>query len=466
MKRFFKIVTISSAVLVIQSCAITKTYERPEVNHASEFRAEETSTDTITIGNYEWSNLFTDELLNGYIHDALTNNFDVQIALKNLQITEAYIKQAKASFAPSFSVGVSGATSTPSLNNQSGSFLSERAPINDIEISGNLSWEIDLWGKLRSQKKAAVAKYMETNSFVNLVKSDVVAAVSVQYYTLLALDNQREILLSTIETRRQSVETIKALKEAGTTTEVAVKQNEALLLTAQGLLIDIENQINIAENALSILLGKSPEAIERSKLEDQVIPVALQTGVPIQLLSNRPDVVAAEYNLINAFELNNAARASMFPALSIGASGGLNSMNFTNLFSLNALFANLVGNFTQPLFNRRALKTQKEVKETEKEIALLEYQQTILKSYQEVSDALYTYNANAEKLVLKEQENNAYLDAIEFSEELLSQGMANYLEVLIAKENALSVQLNMVSLQLNKLTSTVMLYKSLGGGWR
>ena len=466
MKRFFKIIMISSAVLIIQSCGITKTYERPEVANETAFRADSIQTDTITIANYEWSNLFTDEILNGYINEALTNNFDVQIALKNLQIAEAYIKQAKASFAPSTSIDVSGGVSSPALNSQTGSFFSERTQVNDIQIGASFSWEIDIWGKLRSQKKAAVARYMQTNSFVNLVKSDIVAAVASQYYTLLSLDSQREILLSTIENRILSVETIKALKEAGTTTEVAVKQNEALLFTAQGLLIDIENQIKVVENGLSILLGKSPGTIERTKLENQEIPIELKTGVPIQLLANRPDVVAAEYNLINAFEISNAARASMFPALSIGASGGLNSANFTNLFSLNSLFANLVGNLTQPLFNRRALKTQKEVAATEQEIAMLEYQQTVLESYQEVSDALYSYKANAEKLNLKEQENEAYLDAIEYSEELLSQGMANYLEVLIAKENVLNVQLNIVQLQLNKLISAVKLYKSLGGGWR
>jgi NodT family efflux transporter outer membrane factor (OMF) lipoprotein len=466
MKLYIKVLLLSGIALAVQSCGIIKDYKRPNVGTEEVFRAQASQTDTTSIGSRKWTDLFTDDLLRDYVSEALNNNFDIQIALKNLQITEAYIKQAKASFAPSVGVEASSSTSKLSSNSRTGSFFSNGSLFNEIQINGYLSWEIDIWGKLRSQKKAAVAKYMQTTNFVKLVKSKIVASVANQYYTLLSLDSQREILLSTIENRRQSVETIKALKQAGTTTEVAVKQNEALLYTAQSLLIDIENQIKITENSLSILLGKSPSAIERNQLDDQQIPVELQTGVPIQLLSNRPDVVAAEYNLINAFELSNSARASMFPVLSIGASGGLNSTNFVNLFSLNSLFANLIGNLTQPIFNRRALKTQKEVKKAEKEIALLEYQQTILNSYQEVSNALYTYNANAEKLVLKVQENEAYSDAIEFSEELLSQGLANYLEVLRAKDNALNVQLNMITLQLNKLTSTVQLYKALGGGWQ
>lgn len=465
MKLYIKILLLSGIALAVQSCGITKVYKRPNVGTEAIFRAEVSQTDSTSIGSRKWTDLFTDDLLRDYVSEALNNNFDIQIALKNLQITEAYIKQAKASFAPSVGVEMSSSTSKLSSNSRTGSFFSGSL-FNEFQLNGYLSWEIDIWGKLRSQKKAAVAKYMQTTNFVKLVKSKIVANVANQYYTLLSLDSQREILLSTIENRRQSVETIKALKQAGTTTEVAVKQNEALLYTAQSLLIDIENQIKITENSLSILLGKSPSAIERNQLDEQQIPVELQTGVPIQLLNNRPDVVAAEYNLINAFELSNSARASMYPVLSIGASGGLNSTNFVNLFSLNSLFANLLANLTQPIFNRRALKTQKEVKKAEKEIALLEYQQTILNSYQEVSNALYTYNANAEKLVLKVQENEAYSDAIEFSEELLSQGLANYLEVLRAKENALNVQLNMITLQLNKLTSTVQLYKALGGGWQ
>ncbi len=466
MKRYFKVLMLSGVVLAVQSCGIIKDYKRPNVETDSVFRTAIPQTDSTSLGSYKWTDLFTDPLLQGYVDEALDNNFDVQIALKNLQIAEAYVKQTKANFVPTVGVDVSGSTSKIATNSRTGSFLPSGALFNEFQINASLSWEIDVWGKLKSQKKAAVAKYMQTSNFIKLIKSEIVAGVANQYYILLSLDSQREILLSTIENRRQSVATITALKEAGTTTEVAVKQNEALLYAAQSLLIDIENQIKITENALCILLGKSPSAIDRNPLSEQEIAVALQVGVPIQLLSNRPDVVAAEYNLINAFELSNAARASMYPVLSIGASGGLNSTNFTSLFSLNSLFANLIGNLTQPIFNRRALKTQKEVKAAEQEIALLQYEQTIIKSYQEVSNALYSYNANAEKLVLKAQENEAYAEAIEFSEELLSQGLANYLEVLRAKDNALNVELNMVTLELNKLTSTVQLYKALGGGWQ
>ncbi|HHZ66010.1 MAG TPA: TolC family protein, partial [Flavobacteriales bacterium] len=242
--------------------------------------------------------------------------------------------------------------------------------------------------------------------------------------------------------------------------------NEALLYNAQALLVEIENAIKIIENAFSTLLGRDPQTIPRTKLSQQVFTQDLDVGIPIQLLDNRPDVLAAEYNLVNAFELTNVAHASMYPALSISASAGLNSQNFDNLFSLNSLFATVLGNLTQPIFNQRRLKTNKEVAKSKQEIAFLDYKQTILQAYSEVSNALYAYNANTKSLVIKKKENDALVKAIEYSEELQGQGLANYLEVLRAKDNALNTQLSIIDLELTKLQTITNLYQALGGGWK
>src|SRR5690606_17465570 len=296
--------------------------------------------------------------------------------------------------------------------------------------------------------------------------SNLVANIASNYYRLLALDEQKRITEETIANREESLGTIQLLKDAGNVTEVAVKQTEAQLLNAKSLLLDINNDIKLLENAFSILLGENPHAIERSSLASQEINQELKYGVPIQLLSNRPDVMAAEYALINAFELTNVARSNFYPSLRLSANGGLQSIEFEDLFSANSLFASIVGSLTQPILNGRQIKTQYEVSKAQQEAALLDYKYTVLNASREVSDALYTFQTNDEKIGLKQQEYEAYQQAIEFSEELQVYGMANYLEVLTARENALTAQLAVVNTEFGKLNAMVQLYRALGGGWR
>jgi outer membrane protein TolC len=186
----------------------------------------------------------------------------------------------------------------------------------------------------------------------------------------------------------------------------------------------------------------------------------------VQLLSNRPDVMAAEYGLINAFELTNVARSNFYPSINLTVGGGIQSMDFSKLFSAGSLFANLVGSLVQPIINRRQIKTQYEVSKAQQEAALLSYKQTVLVASREVSDALYTYRANDEKIKLKQQEYEAYNQATIYSEELQAYGMANYLNVLTARASALNAQLDVVNTQYGKLNAIVQLYLALGGGWR
>ena len=217
---------------------------------------------------------------------------------------------------------------------------------------------------------------------------------------------------------------------------------------------------------MSILLGESPREIERSQLDQQKITARLTTGYPVQLLRNRPDVIAAEYNLINAFELTNVARSNFYPSLSISASAGLQSLELDNLFSANSLFSNVIGSITQPLFNGRRIRTQYEVAQSQQEQAFLNFRGAILNAGKEVSDALYSFEAAGEKIELEAKQYEAYQSATTLSEELLNNGMINYLEVLTARENALNARLGLIDAKFNQLNSTVELYKALGGGWQ
>jgi outer membrane protein TolC len=217
---------------------------------------------------------------------------------------------------------------------------------------------------------------------------------------------------------------------------------------------------------MSILLGSAPHEITRGSLDNQNIDIPLNTGIPVQLLRNRPDVMAAEFSLMNAFELTNAARASFYPSLTLSATGGFQNIEIDKLFNANSLFATIIGGLTQPIFNKRQIRTQYEVSQARQEQAYLDFRYAVINASKEVSDALYSYEAATEKIAVKQKEFEAYNLATDYSEELLNNGFANYLEVLNAQENALNSSLNLINARNNQLQSIVDLYEALGGGWR
>lgn len=466
MKNIKYIVLISS-LATLQSCFVAKDYNRPEqVVNEQLYRTDQLSQDSLSMANVSWKEIFTDQKLAQYIEKGLSNNLDIRIALQNIEAAQAYVKQGRAAYFPTITGNASYTHSTQSMNTQFGALIGQRQFLNQYEISGSLSWEADIWGKIRSNQRAFVANYLQSVSAHQAVKSELVASIASTYYQLLAFDEQKRITEETITNRENSLETTKLLKDAGNVTEVAVKQTEAQLLNAKALLLDIDNNIKLMENSFSILLGEAPQNIERGTLNAQVVNADMKTGLPIQLLSNRPDVMAAEYALINSFELTNVAKSNFYPAIRLTASGGLQGIEFDRLFDAHSLFGSVVASLAQPILNGRQIKTQYEVSKAQQETALLNYKKTILNASKEVSDAMYTFQTNDEKIKLKQDEFEAYNDAITFSEELQVYGMANYLEVLTARENALNAQLSVINTQYGRLNAIVQLYKAVGGGWK
>lgn len=463
MKKFILLISLS---FFLQSCFVAREYERPKLEEISEelYRTDNLPQDSLNMAKVSWREIFTDPFLESHIEKGLKNNLDIRIAIQQMLAAEAYVKQGKSGYFPTLTAGPAVNHQILSRNSQFGSFFD--GSITQYEITGNLSWEADIWGKIRSNERGFTAAYLQSTAAHQAVKSQLVANIATTYYQLLMLDEQKMITQQTIENRKNSLRTTKALKEAGNVTEVGVQQTEAQLHTARALLIDINNEIRILENTFSILLGEAPQQIERSNLENQEISTTLNTGVPAQLLVNRPDVMAAEFRFINAFELTNVARSEFYPSLSLSASGGFQSLELEELLSVNSLFANLAGNLAQPIFNQRRIRTAFEVSKAEQEQALLNFKQTLLTAGKEVSDALYNYEASTEKISVLGQELEAYQTATEYSEELLNNGLINYLEVLTARENALNSQLKLITAEYNQLSSIVDLYRALGGGWR
>lgn len=462
--KIYKIILGLSVPLLLQSCFVAKNYERPEVETENLYRTDQLSKDSTSLGMVSWKTLFKDPILERYIDTALVNNLDIRMALQQIVASEAYLKQGKAGNYPTLNLNGTVTRQENSENSQFGSIFN--APYEQYDLTASLSWEADIWGKIRSNKRAFEATYLQTIEAHKAVKTELIAALASTYYQLLSLDEQLKITNETVENREGSLETTKALKDAGMVTEVAVKQTEAQLYTAKAIKIDLENQIKLLENAFSILLAQPPHAIERSVLESQEIDQELTTGVPYLLLQNRPDVASAEYGLINAFELTNVARSSFYPSITLSASAGFQSLNFDDWIDASSIFNSLVGGLAQPILNGRKIRTQFEVSKAQQESALLNYKQTLLTAGREVSDALYSYQAAVDKIEARQKEYEAYSLATEYSEELLNQGLVNYLEVLTARENSLNSELLLVENKYLRLNAVVTLYQALGGGWQ
>ena len=451
-------------VLTLTACAGRKAYERPNVVNEKLFRTDNIPTDSLSSANVSWRNIFTDATLQGHINKALSNNLDVRVAMQNVASAQAYLKQSKAAFIPTLSVGANYTRSTNSINAMGG--VGERTYGNLWDLTGAASWEADIWGKLSAQRRASYASYLAMVEAQKAVQSEVVATLATAYYQLLMLDEQKKVLEQTIDFRQKSLETTKSLKEAGSTTEVATKQIEALVYNAQAQLVTIGNSIWALENTICVLLGEEPHAIERTTLAEQQFPTEFKQGYAAKLLQNRPDVARAELSLRNAFELTNVARAAFYPTLTLSARGGISSTELDTWISAKSIFANFVAGLAQPILNRRQIRTQYEVQQIAQETALLNFKKAVLSAGKEVSDAMQNFSTQTEFIELKTKEMKAYQEATDYSKQLFDSGMVNYLEVITAEVNRLNAELSVANAQFTRMQYGITLYKALGGGWR
>lgn len=469
-KHFMKMrsLAVLLPIILLAGCFVGKPYKAPEnLINDSYYRTDKLPTDTLNIANFSWKELFTDNKLQQYIEQGLQNNLDIRNALQQINIADAYLQQGKALFFPSLTFGPSYTFQTNSLNTPFGQQNNgDRIWANQFGLAANMSWEADIWQKIKNNKQVALANLLKTQSAHQVVKSNLVASIADSYYQLMALDEQKKITEQTIIYREQYLETTKALKDAGIVTAVAIKQSEALLLNSKGILINLDNSIKLLENYFCMLLSIPPQNIERNTLEQQTISTPLASGVPIQLLTNRPDVKASEYYYMSAFYNTNVAKAAFYPSLTITASTGLQSVDFSKLFSVGSLFGTATGSLLQPITNKRQIKTQYEVAKANQEIAFNNYKQTILTAAKDVSNALFSYDAQQKLIEIKQQEFMQYDTAVIYSQQLVKNGMGNYLDVITAMQNSLTAELSFVNAKYGKLSNIVQLYRSLGGGWR
>lgn len=453
---------IAAAVLLMPACKLRQPYTRPDAKTDSAYRGG-TTNDTTTIASLSWKQMFKDAKLQDLIQEGITNNYDLKVAIARIKQADANLRQAKAAFLPTLSVAPQY-TKQKVAATQGGNlgFM----PQNVYAVTGDASWEIDIWGKLSSAKKGSLALLLQSYAYQRAVQTKLVADIATDYYNLLAYDKQLAITQQTVANRKEDVETNKALKIANRVNEASVAQSEANRYAAEVTIPDLQNNIHQTENALCVLLGRHPGPVERNALDAQQTDTTLQTGVPAQLLSNRPDVQQAEYNVRYYFEQINVARAYFYPSLSITAQGGWQSSTVGDLFKSATIFGNVVGNLTQPIFNKGLNKQRLQLAKAQYEENVATFQQTVLDAGREVSDALYSYKTVEDKALTRKLQLDAWLRSVNYNRDLLKHGYVTYTDVLTSEQNYLAAQLSSVNDRLQQLTAVVTLYKSLGGGWK
>jgi NodT family efflux transporter outer membrane factor (OMF) lipoprotein len=423
-------------------------------------KADTARVDTASIASIPWKGYFTDPKLQALINEGLANNVDMQVAITRITQAEASLSMARGASLPTVAAAAMVDHTRTSAN---GDILSTATNIASLGFSA--TWEIDLWGKLSNQSRAKYASYLSSYEYRNLIQTTLISNIAKAYYTLMAADKQLKITKETIALLEKSTETIAALKEAGQQNAAAVEQSRALLYNTQLSVPTLESQIRKQENAICVMVGRKPSAIDRDSLDRQNVTPNLDYGVPAQILARRPDVKQAELSFRAAYSITRAAKANLYPSFTISSARlGVAAGHFSDLFKPEAIAAEIVAGLTQPILNKKQVRGNLKIAQAQQEEALAEFKYTVLAAGQEVSDILFSYNASLSKNEFRDKQIASLTNAVDFTQELLLAGEANYTEVLSAQQSLLSAQLNQVNDKLEQLTYSVSLYKALGGG--
>lgn len=433
-------------------------------------------TSKTNMASINWKQYYTDTLLIKLIDTAIANNYDLKIALQRIEISRSNLKFNNAALLPKIDATTSiGTTKYAKYTQEYAGNITTiydgnktvPNPLENYYLGLNSVWEIDIWKKLRNQKRASVSNYLASVEGKNFVVSNLVSNIAILYFELLALDNEYKIVQQTIQKRREALEVIKIQKETGRSNELAVQQFQAQLLDLEAFSKEISQRIVETENKLNFVMARFPQTINRN---DEALflesSINLGNGLPSELLNRRPDIRQAEQELkASNFDVQ-AARAAFFPNINIAAAIGFQSFNAAYLFNGPSSIGNsAVGGLVAPLVNRNALKNQFKTAKARQITAMYNYQKTVLNAYVEVVNELSNIKNLGEINALKKQQSEVLSSSVETSSDLYKTAKANYLEVLLAQENSLRAKIDLVEVQKRQKIATVNMYKSLGGGW-
>ena len=449
-----KIIVLTTATALLSSCGIYTKYQPAETTPDNLYGEEVAVDDTTNFGNVNWRELFTDPQLQALIEQGLQNNTDLRSAQLQIEEAEAALMSAKLAFLPSFALSPQGTIS---------SFDGGKAT-KTYTLPVTASWELDIFGRLRNAKQQAKALYAQSKDYQQAVRTQLIAGIANVYYTLLMLDEQLAISQQTEEAWKETVASTRALMDAGLANEAATSQMEAAYYSVQTSILDLKEQINQVENSHALLLAETPRRYERGKLADQRLPEDVAVGVPMQMLSNRPDVRAAERSLEQAFYATNQARAAFYPSIVLSGSAGWTNSAGSMIVNPGKFLASAVGSLTQPLFNKGQIMAQYRIAKAQQEEASLSFQQALLNAGSEVNDALVACQTSKAKTLLFEKQIQSLEKALESTSLLMEHGTTTYLEVLTARQSLLSAQLSQTANRFTEIQSVINLYQALGGG--
>jgi NodT family efflux transporter outer membrane factor (OMF) lipoprotein len=449
-----KIIVLTTATALLSSCGIYTKYQPAETTPDNLYGEEVAVDDTTNFGNVNWRELFTDPQLQALIEQGLQNNIDLRSAQLQIEEAEAALMSAKLAFLPSFALSPQGTIS---------SFDGGKAT-KTYTLPVTASWELDIFGRLRNAKQQAKALYAQSKDYQQAVRTQLIAGIANVYYTLLMLDEQLAISQQTEDAWKETVASTRALMDAGLANEAATSQMEAAYYSVQTSILDLKEQINQVENSLALLLAETPRRYERGKLADQRLPEDVAVGVPMQMLSNRPDVRAAERSLEQAFYATNQARAAFYPSIVLSGSAGWTNSAGSMIVNPGKFLASAVGSLTQPLFNKGQIMAQYRIAKAQQEEASLSFQQALLNAGSEVNDALVACQTSKAKTLLFEKQIQSLEKALESTSLLMEHGTTTYLEVLTARQSLLSAQLSQTANRFTEIQSVINLYQALGGG--
>ena len=452
-----KKIWIAALSLLTTGCGIYNQYERPDLGRAetdSLYRPEAAPDTSSSIASLRWEELFTDPCLQSLIRRALTSNTDLQTAALRVKEAQATLTSSKLAYLPSLQLDPQGALS---------SFDGSKAQ-KTYTLGGSASWEVDLFGRLTNAKRGARAALLESEAYRQAMQTQVIATVADSYYALLMLDEQVKVTTQTAESWCEYVKALHALMKAGEADRATLSQAEASRLSAEASLLSLQRQVTEQENALCAFIGEVPRHIERSAQDRQQFPAHMSVGVPVELLSRRPDVRQAEAALMQAFYATNSARSAFYPGITLSGSAGWTNSGGAAITNPGAWLLQAVGSLVQPLFNRGQNIANLKIAKAQQEEALLAFRQSLLDAGQEVNNALIQWQTAREQIRLDKEQVRHLETTVSDTRLLMEHGTVNYLQVLTARQSLLSARLTLASDRYSEIQGVINLYHALGGG--
>lgn len=470
-----KLIAIVPAWMMLWGCNIPQHFTKTENNKVpAAFANSQDSTNSAT---GKWADYFADPYLVSLIDTAIKNNQELNIMLQEIEISRNEIRARKGEYLPfvgikagaGYDKGGDYTWKEAVTQNIEGKTHKEALESNsDFQLAAVASWEVDIWHKLRNAKKSAIAKYLSSKEGKNFMITNLISEIANSYYELLALDKQLDILKKNIDIQNNALKIVRMQKESARTTELAVKRFEAQVLSTQSLQYGVQQKIVETENRINFLLGRFPQPVARSTEDfDQIMLQPIASGIPSQLLQNRPDIRQAEQDLLAAKLDVKVARAKFYPSLALSATVGYGAFNPAYLLKTpESILYSLAGELMAPLVNRNAIKAAYKNANAKQVQMVYNYERTILNGYVEVVNQLSNINNLDSSYNLKAKQVQALTQSINISNDLFRSARADYMEVLLTQRDALESKFELIETRKQQLNALVNVYHALGGGWK